>query len=138
VRVSGGHSSFNIISRQPRIKSLDTSSRIDEVILGNSGKVRATVAYNDARTSFQLPSRVIVKGGYNRFGPDMEFIYFNEMHFYRDILPLLNINAPLCLYADRDEQNQQSLIILEDLSLRDVKWCHATRFGAKGAARCAA
>ena len=104
-----------------------TESKIDEVILGNSGKVRVSLAYNAVGERLKLPSRAIVKGGYNRFGPDLEFIYFNEMRFYRDILPLLDVNAPRCLYADRDERNQQSLVILEDLSLREITWCHATR-----------
>jgi Phosphotransferase enzyme family len=102
-------------------------SKIDEVILGNSGKVRMSLTYNEVGERLRLPPRVIVKGGYNRFGPDFESVYFTEMRFYRDILPLLETNAPLCLYADRDEINQQSLVILEDLSLRDITWCHATR-----------
>lgn len=104
-----------------------TASRITESIWGNSGKIRVVLSYNDAGRRLQLPERVIVKGGYNRHGPDMEYIYYNEMLFYRDMRPALGNIAPVCLFADRDPRNQQSLVILEDLSLRDVRWCHATR-----------
>ena len=104
-----------------------TDSRITESLWGNSGKVRVALSYNRAGTEQKLPGRVIVKGGYHRHGPEMEYIYLNEMRFYRDIAPALSNIVPLCLFADQDPQNQQSLVILEDLTLRDVTWCQIGR-----------
>jgi hypothetical protein len=103
------------------------NSRIEEVIWGNSGKVRVSLEYNQTGRDLNLPARVIVKGGYQRYGAEFQYVYGNEMRFYRDILPLLDINAPTCLFSDRDEKNGESIVILEDLSLRDIKWCHATK-----------
>jgi hypothetical protein len=103
------------------------SSRIEEVIWGNSGKVRVSLDYNQAGRDLGLPARVIVKGGYNRYGPEFQYVYGNEMRFYRDIAPLLDTTVPLCLFSGHDEANNQSIVILEDLSLRDITWCHATR-----------
>jgi hypothetical protein len=104
-----------------------TDSEVTESIWGNSGKIRVALRYNSAGRDLNLPSRVIVKGGYHRHGPEMEYIYFNEMRFYRDIAPDLGNIVPLCLFSDRDPKNQQSLVILEDLNLREVTWCHASR-----------
>ena len=50
-------------------------------------------------------------------------MYFNEMRFYRDVQPHVAIHCPRCFYAGNDPGSHQSIVIMEDLVARGVRFC---------------
>ncbi|CAH2917717.1 MAG: hypothetical protein CPSOU_3113 [uncultured Paraburkholderia sp.] len=96
-----------------------------DVLPGTSTKVRVALQYNAAGQAIGLPSRLIVKGGFEAHSPSMSEMYHNEMRFYRDVLPFINMNAPRCFYAGADPHAWQSVVVMEDLSERNVRFCRA-------------
>ena len=62
-----------------------TSCMHVDVLPGTSTKVRVALEYNDVGRSMALPSRMIVKGGFQEHSPSMKDMYRNEMRFYRDV-----------------------------------------------------
>jgi len=64
---------------------------------------------------------------YQRFFPHApEAMYANEVHFYRDIRPELEIEAPRAFGSVFDESNGQFGILMEDLTLRAARFPNAT------------
>jgi len=104
-----------------------TSCRHVAVLPGTSTKVRVALEYNDPGRDLALPSRMIVKGGFQDHSASMKDMYRNEMRFYRDVLPFINMNAPRCFYAGGDPNHWQSVVVMEDLEQREVRFCHAQR-----------
>jgi len=102
-----------------------TSCMHVDVLPGTSTKVRVALEYNDVGRSMALPSRMIVKGGFQEHSPSMKDMYRNEMRFYRDVLPFINMNAPACFYAGTDPDAWQSVVVMEDLKERKVRFCRA-------------
>ncbi|MGF6471148.1 hypothetical protein OKW50_007278 [Paraburkholderia youngii] len=96
-----------------------------DVLPGTSTKVRVALEYNDAGHAMALPSRMIVKGGFEEHSPSMKEMYRNEMRFYRDVLPFINMNAPKCFYAGADPDAWQAVVVMEDLVERNVRFCRA-------------
>ena len=84
-------------------------------IPGASTKARVKLRTN----SNEAPSSVIVKAGFEPHSPNMRGMHDNEMHAYRDLVPLLDVNTPKCFFAGRDAAGH-SLVILEDLDERGV------------------
>jgi hypothetical protein len=95
------------------------------VLPGTSTKVRVALEYNDLGRKLALPSRMIVKGGFQDHSASMKDMYRNEMRFYRDVLPFINMNAPKCFYAGADPDRWQAVVVMEDLKQREVRFCHA-------------
>jgi hypothetical protein len=95
---------------------------IAEVIRGTSTKIRIRLHYRDSRTP--LPATMIVKGGFETHSPAMQPMYFNEMRFYRDVQPLVDMLSPICYYAGTDTQSHQSIILMEDLRRPGLEFCH--------------
>lgn len=100
-----------------------TRATIEDVICGTSTKLRVRVDYNEAGQRARLPPTLIVKGGFEEHSPLMKDMYLNEVRFYRDLLPLLPIRTPHPYYAGSDPDSHQSIVIMEDLRLRDARFC---------------
>lgn len=91
--------------------------RVTEVIHGACTKLRIEI---DAGES-GLPTRFIMKAGFEPHSEAMASMHVNEMHAYRDFLPTVGANAPLCFFADCDASGR-AMVLLEDLSLRGVQF----------------
>jgi Phosphotransferase enzyme family len=100
-----------------------TSARIGNILWGTATKVPVQVEFNSVGQQAQLPASLIVKGGFSEHRHVLERCYDLEVRFYRDVLPLLGINAPKAFFAAHDPANHQHIVVLEDLNLRDVSFC---------------
>ena len=101
------------------------SARVVDVITGTSTKIRVALDHNAAGRALGLPPTLIVKGGFEPHSVHMGFMYASEMRFYRDLLPRLPMNAPRCWFAASDPQSHQSIVMMEDLLPRGVRFCRA-------------
>jgi hypothetical protein len=90
--------------------------RAGDVMLGASTKIRVHLEYNDVGREAGLPGSMIVKGGFGRHGPEMDFIYWTEMRAYRFVLPGLDVGHPDCYFAGLDPRHRQPIVIMEDLA----------------------
>lgn len=99
------------------------SARVDDVLWGTGTKVRVQLEYNEQGRAAGLPPSVIVKGGFSEHRQVMERCYELEVRFYRDLLPQIGLNAPRALFAASDPARQQHLVIMEDMNLRNVRFC---------------
>jgi hypothetical protein len=99
------------------------SAQVKDVMLGTSTKIRVALRCNAAGRAHGVPQTLIVKGGFEAHSPQLAFMYAAEMRFYRDLLPRLPMNAPRCWYAASDPQSHQSIVIMEDLLPRGVRFC---------------
>ena len=79
--------------------------RLVQRIKGASTKLRIEMDSNRP----DLPSRVMVKGGYEPHSAEMAIMHFNEMHAYRDLLPT-------------GEEGARAVVVLEDLDLREAQF----------------
>jgi uncharacterized protein YozE (UPF0346 family) len=104
-----------------------TAAQVQEVMLGTSTKVRVALQYDAAGQEAGLPPTLIVKGGFQEHSPLFGFMYESEMRSYRDIVLALKLpmNTPRCYFAARDPDSHQSIVILEDLKARGVRFCRA-------------
>lgn len=102
-----------------------TESQVAEVISGTSTKIRVVLSYNAAGREAGLPPTMIVKGGFEEHSPLFGFMYRSEMQCYRDLLPIMNLNAPRAFFTAEDPGSHQSLILMEDLSARNVTFPRA-------------
>ena len=75
----------------------------------------------------QLPATLIVKGGFEAHSPALQPMYLNEMRFYRDVQPRIDLLSPTCYYAGSDPGSHQSIVIMEDLRARGVEFCNPLR-----------
>ena len=104
------------------------SAQIEDVIQGTSTKIRVRLQYTPgAADAADLPPTLIVKGGFESHSPSMQAMYLNEVRFYRDVAPYIDINIPRCYYAGSDPATHQSIVILEDLKAKNVIFCHPQR-----------
>ena len=103
--------------------SVVRSARVVDVIAGTSTKIRVALAHNAAGLAHGLPPTVIVKGGFEPHSMHLGFMYASEMRFYRDLLPRLPMNAPRCWFAACDPESHQSIVVMEDLVPRGVRFC---------------
>ncbi len=104
-----------------------TVTRADllDINRGTSTKIRVGLEYDAAGQAAQLPSRVIVKGGFDTHSPWMKDMYAWEIRFYRDVQASIALPSPRCYFAGSDPNSWQSIVIMEDLTLREVEFCHA-------------
>jgi uncharacterized protein YozE (UPF0346 family) len=103
------------------------SASVEDVIRGTSTKIRVRLHYASHGAGTQLPATLIVKGGFEQHSPSMKDMYLNEIRFYRDVLPYIDINTPRCFYTGSDPATHQSIVILEDLRAKNVTFCHPQR-----------
>ena len=102
------------------------SLQVDDVMLGTSTKIRVRPHYAPGHDA-GLPATLIVKGGFEAHSPSMKEMYTNEIRAYRDVLPFVAMNAPLCYYAGSDPGSHQSIVVMEDLRPKGTTFLHAQR-----------
>jgi hypothetical protein len=100
-------------------------SQVEQVICGTSTKIRVALRYNAAGREAGLPPTLIVKGGFEAHSPLFGFMYRSEMRCYRDLLPIMDLNAPREFFAAEDPGSHQSLIVMEDLNRKGVTFPRA-------------
>jgi hypothetical protein len=99
------------------------SAQVVDIITGTSTKIRVALQCNEAGRAHGLPTTVIVKGGFEAHSVHLGFMYAAEMRFYRDLLPRMPMNAPRCWFAASDPGSHQSVVVMEDLAPRGVRFC---------------
>jgi len=100
-------------------------AQVMDVICGTSTKIRVALQCNETGRAHGLPPTVIVKGGFEPHSVHLGFMYAAEMRFYRDLLPRMPMNAPRCWFAASDAGSHQSIVVMEDLVPRCVRFCRA-------------
>jgi len=99
------------------------SVQVLDILPGTSTKIRVALRCNAAGQAHGLPQTVIVKGGFEAHSAQLGFMYAAEMRFYRDLLPRMPMNAPRCWFAASDPHSHQSIVVMEDLAPRGVRFC---------------
>ena len=112
-----------LATRYPGVTAKE--ARIGRVLYGTSTKIWLHLVYNELGNELGLPPSMVLKGGFEEHSRGMAFMYENEMRFYRDVAPHLAMNAPACYYAGTDRDRRQSIVLLEDLTLRNVRFLRA-------------
>ena len=90
-------------------------------VQGTATKIRLNAEYENAPSD--LPNTLIVKAGFADHREAMAYLYAHEARFYRDIQPQLNINTPSCFATIDDFSLHQHIVIMEDLTLSDTRFC---------------
>src|SRR5215213_2973386 len=93
-----------------------------DVVKGTSTKIRLRI--EPEADDLDLPATLIVKGGFEEHSVAMGPMYFNEMRFYRDVQPHVAMPSPRCFYTGTDPASHQSIVIMEDLVPRGVRFCN--------------
>lgn len=102
------------------------SHRLDEPDDGTGNRRRIFLTYNNAGTEARLPSSVFCKASeklVNRIVMGTCGLIAGETAFYNRFSPLLDIEAPHCYLATYNPRSFNSIIVLEDLSLRGASFC---------------
>ena len=109
------------------LQVLPTGARswVLRVVVGFSVKVWIEMTYRPDGNPDRLPAVMIVKAGFGRFQAINEFAYRAEMRSYRDVLPRFALNAPQCYYAGESPDGRSTAVIIEDLTPKRVRFCHA-------------
>ena len=112
--------------RQRRTQITVQSAVIEDVILGTSTKIRVRLVCTGAGAR-EIPSTVIVKGGFEAHSPTLREMYANEVRFYADIQEHIPMPSPSSFFAGSDPDSHQSIVIMEDLRPLGVEFCHPLR-----------
>lgn len=112
------------------------AARIIDIVNGTCTKLRVGLDYepgSDAR----LPATMMIKTGFEPHSERMAFMYQQEARFYAEIAPLAGLNVPRAYFAGQDPGSWRALVLMEDLTRRNVTFCSALKpFGhAEVAAR---
>jgi len=95
-----------------------------EGIVSTADRVVLNLEYAPGCQS-DLPARLMLKTRL-MFPHAPDVMYLNEVRFYREIRPFLNIETPRCYGSSFDEQTGQFGVILEDLRVRGARFPNAT------------
>lgn len=98
-----------------------------ETISTTTTKVRIRLQLDAAGQKAGISQQIIVKGGFEEHGRELEKMHLREVRGYRDVFPEVPLHTPACYFADFDFEQRQGIVIMEDLSLRQVTFCHATQ-----------
>lgn len=106
------------------------------VIQGTGTKMLMEIVAEGGTPDRPLPASVCVKGAYS---PNSEYLmprgrYINEAVFYKSLQPELGMRCPQAFFAEFDTSGQ-SVIVMEDLTLRDIHFNLATETVAVDAVR---
>lgn len=96
-------------------------TRIDN---GTCTKIYMTLEMDEAGKRAGICEKVILKGGFEPHSRAMAQMHLAEIRGYRDVHPALGLPIPACFFADFDEDRAQGIVIMEDLTARDVMLCH--------------
>jgi hypothetical protein len=113
---------------QPRFPGVAIESfEFDKVIHGTATKVKLRVRY---AADAGAPDTLWLKAGMETHSAFMATlgIYEHEARFYRSLSEPLGIAAPVCFLADFDPASRLSVLLLEDLGLRDAQMCIASGY----------
>lgn len=100
---------------------------IVDVVDTTTTKMRIRLELDEAAKRAGIGDTVIVKGGFQAHGRDLDHMHLREVRGYRDVYPMVPLPSPACHFADFDPERRQGIVIMEDLVRRDVRFCHATR-----------
>ncbi|MBY8824316.1 aminoglycoside phosphotransferase family protein [Sphingomonas colocasiae] len=96
---------------------------------GTSTSARFALLWDDDGGHADLPDTVYVKGG---FDPVMRrrvwAALIQEARFYAELAQDAPINIPTVYFAGIDEDERQGVLILEDMTRRNVRFGHATDY----------
>lgn len=98
-----------------------------DILPGTCTKIRLRLTLNDAGQAAGIPQQVILKGGFEPHSRTMFLTHEKEVRAYRDLFPELKLHSPECYFADYDLGRQQGIVIIEDLLVRGVEFCHPQR-----------
>jgi hypothetical protein len=98
--------------------------RLVQDIPGTSSKLRFHVDYAPGRDG-GLPPTILVKGGFAPHSDMFLSMHLTEMRYYRDIAPNAVLDTPACYFAGEDAATGRSVVLLEDITLRKVRWLSA-------------
>lgn len=99
-------------------------SEIVEIISGTCTKIRLRLTLNEAGQRAGMPGQVILKGGFEPHSRSMAQTHEKEVRAYRDLFAEFKLQSPACYFADYDNERQQGIVIIEDLLVRGVTFCH--------------
>ena len=116
--IDGFTAAFLTEAMQQRVPGLvvEQAEQVD-FIHGASSKLRIRLRTNRN----DVPNSVIVKGGFEAHSRVMRDMHANEVNAYRWVVPTLDVNTVDCFYSGLDA-NGDGLVILEDLTLRNVRF----------------
>ncbi len=100
--------------------------RVEEVHHGFSTILRIHLAADERSFAEGLPKSVILKGGFEDFSRERgrDFTYRSlemEYHAYH-MLPELGLSMPETFFLHLDPEREQMIILMEDLTLSDVRF----------------
>jgi hypothetical protein len=111
-------------SRAPGLKV--NNFEIVNVRHGFTTVIRLRLDLNDAGRKANVPSTVILKGGFEPHSRARGRSYIIEAVGYRDLKPL-GLNSPACYFVDAEPERRQGIIIMEDLTARGVTFCNGLK-----------
>ncbi len=104
------------------------SAKIEQILQGAAVKVKVRLSFNDVGKKHGLPEVVYIKGGFKRQDPSWFYaVQAAEMFAYRDIAIPSKVNAPTIFFVGFYPTDDHAVIIMEDLSARNVTFGHATK-----------
>lgn len=118
--ITAGWMTEALSQQYPNVR-VETCSIVD-VIWGMAGKARVSLTYNAAGREARLPPTMIIKAGFGRFPPEMDWTYSVEVWAYRHVVPNIEVNTPHCYFAGIDASGR-SVMAIEDLAPRNVTFC---------------
>jgi len=98
-----------------------------DVVDTTTTKARLRLDLDATTVDAGIPELVIVKGGFQAHGRELEKMHLREVRAYRDVFPEVPLRTPRCFFADFDAERRQGIVIMEDLVARGVEFCHATK-----------
>jgi len=91
-----------------------------EEIRGTCTKFRLKLDMDEAGRAAGIPETVYLKGGFEEHSRKLVFLSKTESLGYRDLLSHSRLNTPKCYFAGFDEEREQGIIVMEDLTRRGV------------------
>jgi hypothetical protein len=97
------------------------------MIRGACTLIRIRLDMDDAGRRAGIPETVVLKGGFEPHSRNMPRMHMKEALAYRDVLPVLGLNSPVCYFADFEAERAQGIVIMEDLVASGVTFCSALK-----------
>jgi len=95
------------------------SRQLGPVDNGSSNRRKLQVTYNDAGQQAGLPSKLFCKASHdiaNRVTLGVSGSLLGETTFYNEVRPILDIEAPVSVFANYDDESFNSILMLKDIS----------------------
>lgn len=96
-----------------------------EVMRGTATKARLGLSYQAGAATW--PRTMILKGGFPPSAVPMEDIYVREVRFYRDLCNRVSVNSPKTFAFAEDLERRMHVLLMEDLTARNVQFCRVTK-----------